>query len=247
MKVGIPPSDLLIIANMSASPGCLKICGNPIGFYPPPKSLALVTNWIFPLSILLSLPYDSLHERKFSKTLIAVLNWLGSPQTALTATIFNFRQLIQSHRRVSQDKGRDDHRLYCAAYFVLCSLNQFDLDRPALVKRDGESTHMLNVLVYGLFRPFSSSKTRDVKLTEQLLVDLAFQLRMLRRRSVIPMLANLATFLIAFVFAVVLAFADLGDENTPFSLSFGLLMTWLPLVVIFTIVDRNPVSSDYTA
>jgi hypothetical protein len=137
--------------------------------------------------------------------------------------------------------------LYYAAYFVLCSLNQYDLGEVALFDHEGRPTHMLNVLVYGLFRPLSEDQSPDVELTDQLLTSLAFQLRMLRRRGVIPMLANLATFLIAFVFAVVLAFADLGDENTPFSLSFGLLMTWLPLLVVFTIVDRNPVSSERAA
>ncbi|KAL5601539.1 hypothetical protein FOBRF1_009072 [Fusarium oxysporum] len=98
--------------------------------------------------------------------------------------------------------------------------------------------------VYGLFRPLSGDQSPDVDLTRQLLVTLAFQLRMLRRRGVIPMLANLGTFLIAFIFSVVLAFAELGDNNTPFSLAFGLLMTWLPLLVVFTIIDRNPVSSE---
>ncbi len=224
--------------------GCRKICGNPIAIYDPAKSLALVANWVFPLTILLSLPYESLHEGRFHRTLIAILNWLGSPQTALTATIFNFRQFRQSHRRVLRDAGDHRSHLRCAAYFVLCSLNQFDLKHSTLLEHDGR---MLKVLVYGLFRPLSNDAAPDVELTDQLLVQLAFQLRMLRRRGVIPMLANLATFLVAFVFSVVLAFAELGDDNTPFSLAFGLLMTWLPLLVVFTIVDRNPVSSERTA
>ncbi|KAH6877084.1 hypothetical protein B0T10DRAFT_566415 [Thelonectria olida] len=61
------------------------------------------------------------------------------------------------------------------------------------------------------------------------------------------MLANLGVFLVAFVISVVLAFAELGDANTPLPLAFGLLMTWLPLLVVFTIVDQNPVSSERTA
>jgi hypothetical protein len=121
-------------------------------------------------------------------------------------------------------------------------MNQYD--GLALVENNGDPAHMLNILVYGLFRPLSGDQSPDVDLTRQLLVTLAFQLRMLRRRGVIPMLANLGTFLIAFIFSVVLAFAELGDNNTPFSLAFGLLMTWLPLLVVFTIIDRNPVSSE---
>ena len=106
---------------------------------------------------------------------------------------------------------------------------------------------MLETLIYGLFRPMSGDRAPDVELTRQLLTMLAFQLRMYRRRGVIPTLANLGVFLVAYIFSVVLAFAQLGDENTPFSLAFGLLVTWLPLLVIFSIVDRNPVSSKRTS
>lgn len=236
--------------------GCVRICRNPIAFNKPETAISLVSNWVFPLNILLSLPFESLHREKFRLTLIAVLNWLGSPQAALTHTIFNFRQLRQSHGRVLQDVNTHSSHLLCAAFFVLCSINQFDIDSSILQGLPGNNVpRMLKVLVYGLFRPLSNERTADgtspapdVELTRQLLLQLAFQLRMLRRRGVIPMLANLGTFLIAFIFSVVLAFADLGDaNNSPLSLSFGLLVTWLPLLVVFTIVDRNPISSERSA
>ena len=113
--------------------------------------------------------------------------------------------------------------------------------------QDAIPAPMLKALIYGVFRPLSADRKRDVYLTRQLLVMLAFQLRMYRRRAVIPTLANLGVFLIAYIFSVILAFAQLGDENTPFSLAFGLLVTWLPLLVIFSIVDRNPISSKRTS
>ena len=49
-------------------------------------------------------------------------------------------------------------------------------------------------------------------------------------------------FLVAFGVSVWLAFADLGQWVTAHSLALGLLMGWLPMVVMFSIVDRNPVS-----
>jgi hypothetical protein len=93
----------------------------------------------------------------------------------------------------------------------------------------------------------SGDQDPDVELSEQLLLALAFELRMLRRRGVIPMLVNLWTFLVAFIFSVVLAFAELDGGSNAFSLAFGLLVTWIPLLLVFTIVDRNPISSDSTA
>ena len=164
---------------------------------------------------------------------------------------------------------------YSNAFYALSCLNQFDgLDKRTLTQTaedrqptsclnqsDGldtrigtqtteniEPTRRLQVLIYGLFRPLSAHHADpDVRHSRQLLSDLAYQLRMLRRKNVIPTLASLGTFLIAFIFSIVLAFAELGEHNTPFSLSFGLLVSWLPLLVVFTIVDRNPSSADRSA
>jgi hypothetical protein len=126
------------------------------------------------------------------------------------------------------------------AYYVLSCLNQFDL-------RVNLDCEFFRTLVYGLFRQSASPQGLDVVLTKQLLSDIAFQLRMLRRRGVIPTLASLGTFLVAFVFSVVLAFGNLGDHTSFLALSIGLMVMWLPLLVIFTIVDRNPVSSERSA
>lgn len=78
--------------------------------------------------------------------------------------------------------------------------------------------------------------------TRQLLSEIAFQLRMLRRRAVIPTLASLGTFLVAYISSVVLSFANVAPSGSVDQLGLGLLYTWLPVLVIFTIVDRNPVS-----
>ena len=113
--------------NYPILPGYRAICGDPYALHDVPTALGLATNWIFPLAILLSLPYESLHEKKLSKTLVAVLNWLGSPQTALTATIFNFRQIRDCHRRTRRaGLTHQDSPLFSASYYVLCCLNRFE-------------------------------------------------------------------------------------------------------------------------
>jgi len=97
--------------------------------------------------------------------------------------------------------------------------------------------------MFGLLRPVANQPGEDRKLTQVLISQLAFQLRMLRRRAVIPTLASLGTFLVAFVFSVVLSFAQVGKSTPVDPLVLGLLFSWLPVLVISTIVDRNPVSS----
>jgi hypothetical protein len=206
----------------------------------------MVANWIFPLAIVLSLPYESLKKRRVQKTFIAVLNWLGSPQTALTATIFNFR-LIREANRLSSTSV-DNSQTWTNLYYVVSSMNQFRIKQ-----KDNDREIFFQTLLYALFHPIVSeplgpdNSGEAVIMTKDLLSTVAHQLRMLRRRAVMPTMASLGTFLIAFVFSVVLSFAQVGDYTRVDPLVLGLLFSWLPVLVIFTIVDRNPVSSDRTA
>lgn len=62
-------------------------------------SLGIISIWILSiLALVAALPYDSLPGRIFGeslrqlrvpKTLGTLNNWVGSPQTAVTATLFN--------------------------------------------------------------------------------------------------------------------------------------------------------------
>jgi hypothetical protein len=266
----------VVVAVRLTRPGCKTICGSYVELNDAPTALNIAANWVFPLAILLSLPYDSLHRRKYRKTLESLSNWLGSPQTALTATMFNFLEIGSCQKRVVAARRQQGQPVRgssrnnvcptaaCDAFYILSCLNQFELPPNEYHRRK-----FLEVLIYGLFRPmtaapngedrspaptleypFNEEEARypdDAVLLRELASTMAFQLRMLRRRGVIPTLGSLATFLTAFVFSVVLAFDDLGDRTTAHSLAIGLLFSWLPLLIIFTIVDRNPSSADRSA
>jgi membrane-bound lytic murein transglycosylase len=202
----------------------------------------MVTTWIFPLAIVLSLPYDSLHSHRFFGTATAILNWMGSPQTALTATIFNFHQIRKAHRRAKHSPSAY-FSTWNDLYYVISCLNQFDVT-SRITEND---TDFFKVLVYGLFSPILSHQQDAAgKYTKSLLSVMAHQLRMHRRRALIPTMLNLGTFLIALVFSIVLSFAQVGEHTKVDMLVLGLLFTWLPMLVIFTNVDRTPVSADRT-
>jgi hypothetical protein len=202
----------------------------------------MVTTWIFPLAIVLSLPYESLHSHRFIGTMTAILNWLGSPQTALTATIFNFHQIRKAHRRAKNSPPAHSST-WNDVYYVISCLNQFDVTSH-INKQDNE---FFKVLVYGLYSPIlSDPHDAAAKYTRSLLAVIAHQLRMCRRRGMIPIMLSLGTFLVAFVFSIVLSFAQVGEHTKVDMLVLGLLFTWLPMLVIFTNVDRTPVSIDRT-
>ena len=132
------------------------------------------------------------------------------------------------------------------ACYVLSCLGQFRLD----MRSTEQYEEFFRVLVYGLFRPVAgddggerSRKARTL-LTVQL-KSMAFQLRMFRRRGVVPAFLSIGIFIfIAYPVSIALAFAELGEWTTAHSLALGILFGWLPMLVLVCIIDRNPVSGD---
>ncbi|KAH7124585.1 hypothetical protein EDB81DRAFT_911484 [Dactylonectria macrodidyma] len=244
--------------------GCRVLCQDPTDWYwYQDKNLALgiTSNWVLPIiALLAALPYESLHRRndgapwcegRLARTLVALLNWLGSPQTALAATLFNIHQIRKCMHATSPSgmgvSGDNElQQVKRDAYYVLSVVGQFKLRTPNRLH-----DRFLVVLTYGLFRPLISGATEpDVPLarskTRELLQQMAFQLRMLRRRGVYPTFASIFVFFVAFGVSLVFAFADVGERTTAHSLALGILVSWLPLMVMFTILDRNPMSADRT-
>ncbi|KAF2828433.1 hypothetical protein CC86DRAFT_193190 [Ophiobolus disseminans] len=111
--------------------GCKTLCGRGTQLNLPATALGLVATWVFPLAILLSLPYESLHKKRFRGTASATLNWLGSPQTSLTATTYNLQLLIECRQR-SKEKNNDP--TWTNLFYVLSVFNQYDLPLCGLVK-----------------------------------------------------------------------------------------------------------------
>lgn len=226
----------------------------------------MALNWVIPIiSLIASLPYDSPHARparrsrarngRFLTTVSTFVNWTGSPQTALTAVLWNIHQIRQCLRHTFFAGGANEQssdRLTATkrdAYCVLGCINQFELPPDRQKRRE-----LLRALAYGLLRPMTPDSTAGggaepgaERLTRDLLSALAFQLRMYRRRGVYPMLLNLVVFVVAFFISVGLAFSELGTWNTAHSLALGLLFSWLPVLVLFSIIDRNPISSGRNA
>jgi len=80
--------------------------------------------------------------------------------------------------------------------------------------------------------------------TTELLEGMASQLRVLRRRGVYPAFLSILLFYIAYAISLVMAFANIGDRTTTHSLAVGILISWLPNLLLFAIIDRNPISAE---
>ncbi|KAK1757030.1 hypothetical protein QBC47DRAFT_443745 [Echria macrotheca] len=286
---------------------CVGVCGSrTIGFNDKQTALNILATWVFPLAILITLPWG----QGGRNLLEALSHWLGSPQTALTATLWNFWQMRlcylwasrqnrpQDGRNIPQagfvgrliswvayvkrgtislwraamrsTRGRSDSTrplidppntapvsVYNNAMFVLSAFNQVDLgfEKPHDTRADpreeegGNLNKLLSTLLYGIFRPLSLGglslrEQKNVELTTALLEILSTQLRINRRRGVIPMLLSLVTFYMAFSFSVALAFGDMGDSTSIFVLDIGIFFSYVPVEVCLLLLDRSPNDSD---
>jgi len=242
--------------------GCKAKCGNGPDLNDVNQAFQIFATWVLPvIALIAQLPYESLSERK-RKNMWALAAWLGSPAATLAATLWNLH-IIKCCAKASSRAPRDGPD-YKDVYYVLSCLNQYEYPLNGHLDPNAEEVPDPNVekppeymkytvkrmrdrdkaLFYGLCRPLRADlpmndRTRAESLW--MIHELAFQLRMSRRRAVWPLSLSIIWFYVAFIISVVVAFKDLGDNTTAHSLALGLFLSWLPSVLIVTIVDRNPV------
>jgi hypothetical protein len=91
-------------------------------------------------------------------------------------------------------------------------------------------------------RPDSDLESAD-RLNE-LRQDLAYELRAKRRRGVVPVFVSTLWFVFSLGLSIQAAFGFLGQNAQAHDLALGLLLAWLPVLILSSIVDRNPVAAD---
>ena len=215
--------------------GCKEACGSSSDPNDVLKAFQILTTWVLPaLALFSQLPYES--GEGTWKNFEAFINWIGAPASALTTTIFNMSMIQRAQKLSANDKGS----VRTEAYYVLCCINQYEYPYEDVQM----STARDRALLYGLLRPVYFDRTvGETRQLYALLDNLAFQLRLQRRKAVLPLVVNIVWFMVAFGISIAVAFTDLGDNTTAHSLALGLLISWLPILVIMAIVDRNPVNA----
>lgn len=226
--------------------GCLDVCGSGAQLNNVIDAFSILTTWVLPVVALLTqLPYDSLSDKK-RKNLEAFGNWIGAPAAALTTTIWNIHMIQKC--RILTELPEEVHMqpLLRDSLYVLSCINQYQYPRHIGNQIVDERRDI--ALLRGVLAPYVKADDQILtptlqKKVENLTVHLAFRLRLYRRKGVYPLWFNLIWFLLAFIFSIVTAFAQLGDNTTAHSLALGLLLSWMPILVLATIIDRNPVAS----
>ena len=87
----------------------------------------------------------------------------------------------------------------------------------------------------------ADDRTDNVFRTRQ---ELARIVRVGRKRGVVGIFLSEGLFVTALAISIYGAFGRIGNNETAHELGIGLLLSWLPMLVLSSITDRNPVATD---
>ncbi|RPA98526.1 hypothetical protein L873DRAFT_1687229 [Choiromyces venosus 120613-1] len=232
--LGKKPEDRVLLITFA---GCEKHCGSTPDFYEWPESSDTITTWVLPLvGLVLQAPFES---NNFRQTMFVIFRWLGSPIVSLMCIFWNMKVTRKCAIMVDMSVEKD-HYLPSSifaelrdSFYLLSVINQYELNFLS----DEQERYLETILRVGLFdrRPgITNIRARVAK-----------SIRRERRRGAVQVLVSLAWFLVAMVISINKAFGNLGENATAHNLALGLLMSWLPVLMAATIVDRNPMDARY--
>ncbi|KAF1984168.1 hypothetical protein K402DRAFT_359520 [Aulographum hederae CBS 113979] len=228
--------------------GCRAICGTGNDLYPWSTSSATITTWILPiLGILLQAPFES---NAFWRTAGAITRWIGSPISSLSYILWNISVTGKAALMVDMalpydeqlpGEGSDWARMR-DSFYVLSNMNQYTMN----IKPAGEEKHQK--AAEAILRIVLFSRDLKLKGTHEKLQDaretLASRLREGRKRGVVPVFISTMWFIFSLAISIQSAFGLIGSNSQAHDLALGLLLSWLPVLILCSIVDRNPVAAD---
>jgi hypothetical protein len=240
--------------------GCLAVCGPGSDFYLWKDTSSTITTWVLPVvGILLQAPFES---HAFRRTLLAITRWVGSPIASLSYILWNIKVSAKAALMVDMSvkysdtpKRKTDFDSMRDSLYLLLVMNQYTMKRTSALQKEAEG--LLRIVLF----------SRDLNLTDtnvplrKMRRILAAEVREMRRRgavpgqpSVLPFVDHAADqhqafisilwFLFAFALSIQSAFGDLGENTTAHDLALGCLLAWFPILIMGSIVDRNPIAAD---
>ena len=225
--------------------GCRQLCGTGSDYYPWKEASNTITTWILPImGMLLQAPFES---NKFRKTVHALCRWIGSPIASLSYILWNVKVTSKCALLVDMatryDEVPDEESEFAQirdSFYILSVMNQYAIKArmPGV-----EAEKLLRIALFS-----DSLKLVPVEDETRSLVKrrrkLAKSLREGRKRGVVPVFISLFWFLFSLGLSIQAAFGQLGANATAHDLALGLLLGWLPVLILCGIVDRNPVATD---
>ncbi|KAF1973731.1 hypothetical protein BU23DRAFT_463721 [Bimuria novae-zelandiae CBS 107.79] len=224
--------------------GCLELCGHGADMYPWDDVSSTITTWLLPvIGTLLQAPFES---NAFRRTILAITRWVGSPIASLSYVLWNIKVSAKGALMVDMavpydqvpDRKTDFGSMRDSMYLLL-AMNQYTM-KPTAMLRTKEAEGLLRIVLF----------SKDLKLTDtdktlrQMRRILAREIREMRRRGAVPVFLSTMWFLFAFALSIQAAFGVVGQNRTAHDLALGCMLAWFPILIMATIVDRNPIAAD---
>ncbi|KAF2095623.1 hypothetical protein NA57DRAFT_26158, partial [Rhizodiscina lignyota] len=224
--------------------GCVALCGTGNNWYDWSISSSFITTWILPiLGTLLQAPFES---NAFWRTIQAICRWVGSPMSSLAYVLWNIKVSGKCAMFVDMSAPYDgplpdmesDFASMRDSFYLLMNINQYKM-KP-LISMTKEAEGLLRIALFSKNLQLIGSR----KTLNQMRQKLARELRSNRRRGVVPVFISTLWFLFSLGISIQSAFGFLGNNTQAHDLAIGLFMGWFPVLILCSIVDRNPVASD---
>ncbi len=220
--------------------GCKALCGKGSNYHDWQTSASTITTWVLPMvGLLLQAPFESNAKKR---TFLAIIRWLGSPIASLSYILWNVRVTAKSSLIVDMcvpyhefPDADSDFAEIRDSFGILSFMNQYSFD-PTCDTGAGEK--LIRVALF----------SNEMKMTDggpslaQRRRTLADSLRSARRKGVVPLYITLMWFVFALAISLADAFGprNIGSNTLAHDLAMGLLMSWVPVIILSGIVDRNP-------
>ncbi|KAI4181566.1 MAG: hypothetical protein L6R41_006553 [Letrouitia leprolyta] len=225
--------------------GCKKLCGAGTEYYPWKDAANTITTWVLPIiGLIVQAPWES---NQAWETILALFRYMGSPISVLAYVLWNIKVSGKAALMVDMSVRYDEYPGEGTEFsgmrdsmYILCVMNQYST-RPSLPPVESEL--LLRITVFDTrLQLRGSSEDRDSIVAQR--TELARGLREGRKKGVIPVFISFLWFVFALGLSIELAYDDIGGNSTAHNLAMGLLVGWLPVLVVASTVDRNSVSAD---
>ncbi|KAH7087072.1 hypothetical protein FB567DRAFT_560809 [Paraphoma chrysanthemicola] len=225
--------------------GCLQVCGTGTDYLSWNRiSNTITTTGLLPLlSTLLQAPFES---NAAGRTFLAITRWVGSPIALLSHMLLNIRASAKAALMVGmavpydETPGRkSEFGSMRDSLYLLLAMNQYTLRPTAAIGKQEAETLLRIVLFTDDLRLSDTNKTLP-----QIRRILAREVREVRRRGAVQVLLSTLIFSFAFALSAQATYSMQDDQTTSANLALSFLLAWLPVLILSSIIDRNPIGVD---
>ena len=116
------------------------------------------------------------------------------------------------------------------------------IDTPKISLPSIEAERLLRLALFSNMLPVCGSSDKESLKDRR--AELAQSFREGRKKGVVPVFISFLWFVFALALTVQLSFSEIGGNQTAHNLALGLLVGWLPILIMASTVDRNQASAD---